>query len=76
MAGLYVHIPFCSQRCIYCDFYFTTTSRAYRPFVDALLVEIEAYGREYGAREAVETVYFGGGTPSLSSMLSAMLIDD
>ncbi len=65
MAGLYVHIPFCSQRCIYCDFYFTTTSRAYRPFVDALLVEIEAYGREYGTREGIETVYFGGGTPSL-----------
>jgi oxygen-independent coproporphyrinogen-3 oxidase len=65
LAGLYLHIPFCTQRCIYCDFYFVTTSRDARPFVDAMLVEIEAYGREYGAREPLETLYLGGGTPSL-----------
>jgi oxygen-independent coproporphyrinogen-3 oxidase len=65
IAGLYLHIPFCTQRCVYCDFYFVTTSRDYASFVNALLVEIEAYGREYGAREPLETVYLGGGTPSL-----------
>ncbi len=65
MAGLYLHIPFCTQRCVYCDFYFTTTYRLTRPFVDALCIEIDAYGREYGEREAIETIYFGGGTPSL-----------
>lgn len=65
LAGLYLHIPFCTQRCIYCDFYFVTTNRDYAPFVNAMLVEIEAYGREYGAREPLETLYLGGGTPSL-----------
>ena len=65
LAGLYLHIPFCTQRCIYCDFYFVTTSRDFTPFVNAMLVEIEAYGREYGAREPLETLYLGGGTPSL-----------
>ncbi|MDX1530054.1 MAG: radical SAM family heme chaperone HemW, partial [Rhodothermales bacterium] len=65
MAGLYLHIPFCSQRCVYCDFYFVTTSRDFGPFTGALETEIEAYGREFGGREPLETVYFGGGTPSL-----------
>ena len=65
IAGLYLHIPFCTQRCIYCDFFFVTTSRDFGPFVDAMLVEIEAYGREYGEREPLETLYLGGGTPSL-----------
>ena len=65
MAGLYLHIPFCTQRCIYCDFYFVTTSRDFGSFVRALETEIEAYGSEYGNREPIETIYFGGGTPSL-----------
>lgn len=65
LAGLYLHIPFCSQRCIYCDFYFVTTRREFGSFVRAMETEIEAYGREFGPREAVETIYFGGGTPSL-----------
>ncbi|MEM1042364.1 MAG: radical SAM family heme chaperone HemW [Bacteroidota bacterium] len=65
LAGLYLHIPFCTRRCIYCDFYVTTTRRLTRPFVDAMRIEIDAYGREYGGREAIETIYFGGGTPSL-----------
>lgn len=64
LAGLYLHIPFCAQRCVYCDFYFVTTSRDYAAFARAMEAEIEAYGQEYGAREAVETIYFGGGTPS------------
>jgi oxygen-independent coproporphyrinogen-3 oxidase len=65
IAGLYLHIPFCTQRCTYCDFYFVTTSRDFSSFVNAMLVEIEAYGREYGEREPLETLYLGGGTPSL-----------
>jgi len=68
LAGLYLHIPFCTQRCIYCDFYFVTTSRDFSPFVNAMLAEIEAYGREYGEREPLETLYLGGGTPSLLSI--------
>ncbi|MDX1420737.1 MAG: radical SAM family heme chaperone HemW [Rubricoccaceae bacterium] len=65
MAGLYVHVPFCVQRCSYCDFYFVTTQRDTGAFVRALETEIEAYGRSFGPKEPVETVYFGGGTPSL-----------
>lgn len=64
MAGLYLHIPFCRQRCIYCDFYFVTTQQHHPAFVDALAVELAHYAREYGTREAIETVYLGGGTPS------------
>ena len=65
MAGLYVHVPFCSQRCVYCDFYFTTTSRETSAFARAAATEIQAYGREFGKREPLETLYLGGGTPSL-----------
>ena len=68
MASLYVHVPFCSQRCIYCDYAFTTTSRDTGRYLRALAVEAEAVGREVrrgGPPVAVETLYIGGGTPSL-----------
>ena len=64
MASLYLHIPFCTQRCVYCDFYFVTTQQSHTAFVQALCAEIEHYALEYG-HEPVETIYFGGGTPSL-----------
>ncbi|GAB5535732.1 MAG: radical SAM family heme chaperone HemW [Rubricoccaceae bacterium] len=64
MAGLYIHVPFCSQRCVYCDFYFTTTSRDTGAYVRALQIEAQALGAEYEA-EKVKTIYLGGGTPSL-----------
>ncbi len=67
MQGLYLHVPYCSQRCVYCDFYFVTSSADRSPFVRALCDEIAHYGRRYG-HEGVETVYFGGGTPSLLSL--------
>ena len=63
MAGLYLHIPFCKQRCTYCDFYFVTTAKSHAPFLRALQTEIEHYAGEYG-KLSFETVYFGGGTPS------------
>lgn len=65
MAGLYLHIPFCSQRCVYCDFYFTTTQRDHGSFIEAMLVELDYYASEFGDREPIESIYFGGGTPSL-----------
>jgi len=65
LAGIYVHIPFCKQRCIYCDFYFVTSKRAHDAFVQSLCAEIEHYGSSHGMREPVETIYVGGGTPSL-----------
>lgn len=64
MAGIYIHVPFCERRCVYCDFYFVTTARSHAPFVAALTKEIRHYGLEYGKKEPVRTLYFGGGTPS------------
>ena len=65
MAGLYVHVPFCSQRCVYCDFYFTTTRREEGPYTRALALEAERLGHEYRDRAPLRTLYLGGGTPSL-----------
>ncbi|MDG2017495.1 MAG: radical SAM family heme chaperone HemW [Rhodothermales bacterium] len=64
MAGLYLHIPFCSQRCSYCDFYFVTTQKSHSGFVEAICREISLRGAEFGGFEPLETIYFGGGTPS------------
>lgn len=65
MAGIYVHIPYCTQRCTYCDFYFVTTKQSRARFIQALCHEIAHYALDYGQREPIETLYFGGGTPSL-----------
>lgn len=63
MAGLYVHIPFCHHKCIYCDFYSIAQSFDKRFYVDALVKEIEH--RKDFLNERLDTIYFGGGTPSL-----------
>lgn len=65
MAGIYVHIPFCKKRCSYCDFHFSTTFSSYREkLIGAICSELEIRKSElHGA--LIETVYFGGGTPSL-----------
>jgi oxygen-independent coproporphyrinogen-3 oxidase len=66
MAGLYLHIPFCKQACHYCDFHFSTSLGLKGQFVNALLKEM-ALRRHYLPDPAapLETIYFGGGTPSL-----------
>ena len=63
MAGIYLHIPFCKTRCIYCDFYSTTRSELKTRYVQALCREL-AMRKEYLKGEDIETIYFGGGTPS------------
>lgn len=63
MAGIYIHIPFCKTRCIYCDFYSTTRSELRDRYVRALCQELQMR-RDYLQGEAIETLYFGGGTPS------------
>ncbi len=63
MAGLYIHIPFCRSRCIYCAFYSTTSLDRRQRYVDAVCREMVARG---GA--AIDTVYLGGGTPSQLSV--------
>src|SRR5258705_4285090 len=64
MAGIYIHIPFCRQACHYCNFHFSTSLRYKNELLGALLKEIEMQ-KDYLGNEAVETIYFGGGTPSL-----------
>ena len=69
MAGIYIHIPFCRSRCIYCGFYSTTALDLRQRYVDALCREMEIRGtrkEEGGTRndEEIETIYLGGGTPS------------
>ena len=63
MAGIYIHIPFCKTRCIYCDFYSTTRSELKSRYIHALCKELQMR-KEYLRGEPVETIYFGGGTPS------------
>jgi len=64
LAGIYLHIPFCKQKCHYCNFY-ALASTKYRPvFVDSIISEIKSRVN-YLKNEPVNTIYFGGGTPSL-----------
>jgi oxygen-independent coproporphyrinogen-3 oxidase len=64
LAGIYVHIPFCRQACHYCNFHFTVSLTRKNELIAALLKEIDIQ-RNYLQNEVVETIYFGGGTPSL-----------
>ena len=66
MGGLYLHIPFCRKRCTYCDFHFSTTFENYRPDLIAALV-LELSLRSAESKGAIQTIYFGGGTPSILS---------
>ncbi len=62
--GVYIHVPFCRRRCAYCDFYLTTNTRLIEDFVAALINEIGIFS-ELTPGSNVDTVYFGGGTPSM-----------
>ena len=64
MAGIYIHIPFCKQACHYCDFHFSTSLKKKDELIQALITELELRKEEFKSTE-VETIYFGGGTPSL-----------
>lgn len=64
MAGLYIHVPFCARRCVYCDFYSNTDRTLVTPYIEALIREME-FRKDYLNGEAIETIYLGGGTPSL-----------
>ena len=73
MAGIYVHIPFCRQKCHYCNFFSVATTRWKVPFIEALLKEMELR-RTYLGGETVKTIYLGGGTPSLLHISDIALI--
>lgn len=65
MAGIYLHIPFCRKKCTYCDFHFSTTFEPYRDkMIRSLEKEIELR-KDYLDDQTIETIYFGGGTPSV-----------
>ncbi|MFC2129246.1 radical SAM family heme chaperone HemW [Bacteroidota bacterium] len=64
MAGIYIHVPFCRQACRYCDFYFTVSLKYIEDYVSALLKEIDQR-KDVIEAEKINTIYFGGGTPSV-----------
>lgn len=65
MAGIYIHIPFCKQACSYCNFYFSTSLGQKDQLIQALLQEIKQPSTWMGSNHSIDTIYFGGGTPSL-----------
>ena len=66
MAGIYIHIPFCRKACHYCNFHFTTNMDSVDTMVDAILKEI-GLRKDYLNHQTIESIYFGGGTPSVLS---------
>ena len=75
MSGIYIHIPFCKQACHYCDFHFSTSLKKKGALVLALVKELELRKDEF-KNQPVETIYFGGGTPSLLSNSELQLLID
>ena len=64
MAGIYIHIPFCSKACHYCDFHFTTSFKLKNEIISAIVQEVKLR-RNYLKKTTIDTIYFGGGTPSV-----------
>jgi oxygen-independent coproporphyrinogen-3 oxidase len=73
VPGLYIHIPFCRSKCVYCDFYSIISTSLVPEFLKALFKEMEMYSHRF---RSFDTVYFGGGTPSLlnAQQLESILI--
>lgn len=69
MAGIYIHIPFCKQACSYCDFHFSTNLSLVDQMIDSIIKEIELrkhyFNSDASISPEIETIYFGGGTPSI-----------
>ncbi|MBR8537267.1 radical SAM family heme chaperone HemW [Carboxylicivirga sediminis] len=75
MAGIYIHVPFCYTRCSYCDFYKTTDQQFKDEYIKALCKEIDNQSA-FLLKERIETIYFGGGTPSTLSVSELKIILD
>ena len=73
MSGIYIHIPFCKQACHYCDFHFSTSLKNKDALVKSILSEIDKR-YNYLPNKTIETIYFGGGTPSMLSEKETFLI--
>ncbi|MBW1295986.1 radical SAM family heme chaperone HemW [Aquimarina litoralis] len=76
MSGIYIHIPFCKQACHYCDFHFSTSTKKKDQMVFALCNEIKLRRPEIDDHQVIETIYFGGGTPSVLSVPALKFIID
>ena len=75
MSALYIHIPFCKQACYYCDFHFSTTLNRKDEMIHALVKELQLRKNEF-KNQTIETIYFGGGTPSLLTIEEIQLLVD
>lgn len=75
MAGIYIHIPFCKQRCTYCDFYTEVAPQFIPSLLDSIVKEL-TIRKEYLKNSPVKTIYFGGGTPSILNKEQFSLIFD
>ncbi len=73
MAGIYIHIPFCKKACHYCNFHFSTSLKLKNDFIQSLLKEIDLQA-DYLEAAPVDSIYFGGGTPSLLSRDELQLV--
>ena len=73
MSGIYIHIPFCKQACFYCDFHFSTSLKKKDVLISCLVKEIELRKKALN-NQIVETIYFGGGTPSMLSAKEISLL--
>ena len=73
MAGIYIHIPFCKQACYYCDFHFSTSLKKKEELLNEIKKELLLRKNEFG-NEQIETIYFGGGTPSLLTIEELQLL--
>jgi oxygen-independent coproporphyrinogen III oxidase len=72
MSGIYIHIPFCKQACSYCDFHFSTNQKLQTDLTQALCTEIEVRGKELTTE--LDTIYFGGGSPSILTNTNLSMI--
>jgi oxygen-independent coproporphyrinogen-3 oxidase len=72
--GLYLHIPFCESKCGYCDFFSIEETSLIKPFIDALITEIDLTADRIQTKALFDTIYLGGGTPSLLSIKNLELI--
>ena len=75
MSGIYIHIPFCKQACFYCDFHFSISLKKKDELISCLIKEIEIRKDEL-QNDIIETIYFGGGTPSVLSTKEIQLLID
>jgi oxygen-independent coproporphyrinogen III oxidase len=68
MPGIYLHVPFCKKACHYCNFHFSTTTHYLNDMIAAMANEIKLQKDFFGANQQIDTIYFGGGTPSILSV--------